>query len=60
MTGEINVSECGNEIRYNTGGDLVDVAIGKSLWIIMTRDQATALFQALGEKILKEDNTNGR
>ena len=56
MTGEINVSKCGNEIRYNTGGDLVDVAIGSSLWIIMTREQAAELFRALGEKILKEAN----
>lgn len=55
ITGEINVSKCGNEIRYNTGGDLVDIAIGKSLWIIMTREQATELFKVLGEKILKED-----
>lgn len=55
MTGEINVSSCGNEIRYNTGGDLVDIAIGKSLWIIMKREQAAELFRVLGEKVLKED-----
>jgi hypothetical protein len=55
VTGELNVSKDGNEIKYNTGGDLVDISIGKSLWIIMTREQAKELFRVLGEKILKED-----
>lgn len=55
ITGEIDVSKCENEISYNTGGNLVDIAIGKSLWIIMTREQATELFEVLGEEILKED-----
>jgi hypothetical protein len=57
ITGEINISKCGNGVRINVSAGMVDINIGPSVWLIMTREQADALKNELTliEKILKED-----
>jgi hypothetical protein len=49
LTGEINLTKCGNEIAINDGSDWVDIKIGKGLWLILSREQVLALREKLKE-----------
>ena len=50
MTGELNLTKCGNEIQINNGLDMTDIKIGNGLWLILTKEQV----KALKEKLNKE------
>jgi hypothetical protein len=49
MTGEINFTKCGNQVTVNDGTDWIDIKIGNSIWLILTREQALALKEKLKE-----------
>ena len=47
MTGELNLTKCGNEVRINNGPDVTDIKIGDSLWLILNKNQVRALKENL-------------
>jgi len=53
MTGEINLTECGNEIKIQfapeLGYDEIDIKIGNSIWFVLTQEQILALKEKLKE-----------
>jgi len=50
MTGELNLTKCGNEVQTNSSADWMDIKIGNGIWLILTKEQV----KALKEKLIKE------
>jgi len=48
MTGELNLTKCGNKIQINAGlPKMTDIKIGNGLWLILTKEQVKALKEAI-------------
>jgi len=50
MTGELNLTKCGNEIQINRGDSFTDIKIGNGIWLILNKEQV----QSLKEELNKE------
>jgi len=51
MSGELNLTKCGNEIRINDGSDIMDIKIGNGIWLILSKEQVMALKEKLNQEV---------
>lgn len=60
LYGELNLTQCGTEMKVHTGGKCWDIQIGQSLCLIFTPEQAQALKRALSSHIPATLETFGK
>ena len=52
VSGELNFTNCGTDIRLSMGETWCDIKIGDSMWLIITKEQAKALKKALDKEAI--------